>query len=127
MIEIDDLLDIPYCNNGRDISSGLDCYGLAIEVSRRFGHNLYDVEDAMRSDRDFADCENQCVKKINVKKVDEPKNEGDIILIKDMNGINSHIGVYLGNGKFIHCNSLGVHLDNVSRYKQFIGRVYTWL
>lgn len=126
-INIDDLLGVKYVHNGRDPKIGLDCYGLAIEVSKRFGHELPDMESFFSSDRIFEDCEAQARNKVNVKVIKEPKTEGDVLLIKNPKGIRSHIGIYLGDGEFIHCNNLGVHLEHLKRYENFIGKVYTWL
>ena len=39
---VKDLIGIPYKDHGRDFS-GMDCYGIAIEVLKRFGKNLPDV------------------------------------------------------------------------------------
>lgn len=126
-IDIDDLVGVRYCFNGRSKETGFDCYGLAIEVSKRFGHIMPDVEEAWKEDRDFLHCEGLCLSKVEVKRINEPQTPGDVILIKNSRGILNHIGIYLGDGRFIHCNKLGVHLDRVSQYKMLIGRVYKWL
>ena len=33
----DDLIGTPFANNGRNIKTGVDCYGLCMEVFRRYG------------------------------------------------------------------------------------------
>ena len=43
MIDVSDLIGVPYVEFGRDIKKGLDCYGLVIEVTRRMGKPLRDV------------------------------------------------------------------------------------
>ena len=40
MIRYDDLIGVPFKNHGRDVKTGLDCYGLVMEVYRRFGIRL---------------------------------------------------------------------------------------
>ena len=126
MINIDDLVGVRYRTNGRSIQGGFDCYGLAIEVEKRFGHNLPDLDEIKMKDRDINSCEELCVKQTKVIQIDYPKTEGDVLFMKDGAGVMNHIGVYLGDGRFIHCNKYGVHIEKVAFYKNMIGRVYTW-
>lgn len=126
MINIDDLIGVRYVRNGRSPKGGFDCLGFTIEIEKRFGHNLPDIKEAMLKDYDFTKC-----KEIELQQVeglipsDKPDKEGDIILFEDSNGIMFHIGVYLGDNKYIHCNRYGVHINKVNQgYK--IGAVYTW-
>lgn len=123
MINIDDLVGKPYITNGRG-PNGYDCYGLAIEVEKRFGHVWKNIEDCKKLDYDFNDCLNQWKTLVKIKEISSPKKEGDVVFIKNNKGIISHIGIYLGDGMVIHCNYLGVHLDKLTRLS--IGKVYTW-
>lgn len=127
LIYIDDLVGAKYKPNGRNPIEGFDCFGLAIEVSKRFGHELFDIGKDFEDHEDFHRCELICLQNTKLRKIEVPQMEGDIILLRDSVGVISHIGIYLGDNKFIHCNKLGVHIDRVSRYKDLIGRVYTWL
>lgn len=126
MINIDDLIGVRYRINGRSISEGLDCYGLAIEVSKRFGHELPDIDEIKQEERDYKLCEKKCLEIVNVNPIDFPTTEGDIIFFRDSVGVMNHIGVYLGNGRFIHCNKYGVHIERINYYKNMIGRVFQW-
>ena len=40
MIDVSDLIGVPFVNHGRDIHDGLDCYGLVMEVFRRYGKHI---------------------------------------------------------------------------------------
>jgi len=96
---IKDLIGVPYKDHGRDYS-GLDCYGLVIEVMKRMGKNLPDVF--------YPDTDNK-TNEITLKileegipntKIDQPE-KGAIVEILVL-GQPSHVGVCLGDGTFIH-------------------------
>lgn len=56
-------------------------------------------------------------------KFDKPE-PGDIILIK-VHGIECHIGMFIGRGRFIHSlKDAGVVIDNISRYSTRITGYY---
>ena len=126
-ISIDDLLTVKYKENGRTKEEGFDCYGFAIEVCKRFGHTIPDLEEAKRSDRDFMACMKKGLEIAKVKEIDYPTEPSDVIFFVNFQGATEHMGVYLGNDLFIHCNKHGVNVLNLKRQKQFIGRCYKWL
>lgn len=43
VIDVSDLIGVPFVPFGRDAKTGLDCYGLVMEVARRYGKPLRDV------------------------------------------------------------------------------------
>lgn len=43
MIEVKDLLGVPFVDGGRDMK-GMDCWGLFVEVMRRFGYQVPDYK-----------------------------------------------------------------------------------
>lgn len=126
VININDLLGVNYVLNGRT-KKGFDCYGLAIEVSKRFGHEMPDVEEARKDCINFEECLKKGLTLAKVKEVPYPETEGDVVFLKNFIGIQDHIGIYLGDDQFIHCNGHGVHIEKLSNKKKFIGRCYTWL
>lgn len=124
MIFIDDLLGIPYKLHGRD-ARGYDCYGLVIEVLKRFGFELDDLDSYTKEtlSKCFKNETNKIILKNNLKRVSEPK-ESDIVLFFDR-GIGSHVGVCLGKNKFIHCDALGVRITSLTTYNKR-WEVYRW-
>lgn len=125
-VNLDDLIGVPYKEGGTD-KNGFYCYGYAAEVCRRFGKELPDIDGAKDPDRDFMLCLNKGLQKTELKQIDRPVREGDIILFKNPAGMLNHVGIYLGDGLFTHCDSHGVHIEKLCRKEHFIGRCYTWL
>ena len=122
-INIDDLIGVRYKENGRD-KKGFDCYGYAMEVEKRFGYELPEIAlDAKFRKQEIRE---ELLNKLNIVEINKATNPSDLLLINDNKGIFSHIGVYLGNGKFTHCNIYGVHINNIKEYENRIGKVYKW-
>lgn len=117
MIFIDDLLGVPFKMHGRD-RNGFDCYGLVIEVSRRFGHRMVDMfydYDSSNNLRNLDDNTYNIIAGSGLIRTEIPA-EGDVILFFDSKKRTTHIGVYLSNDNFIHCDSDGVHVSRLSTY-----------
>lgn len=99
-----DWVGIPYANRGRDIKTGLDCWGLLIEFYRRtLGIELPSYEAAYDNSSDM----NQTVNAIKYEKKDFDWKKvaspayGDAILLRVL-GHPCHVGVYLGDGRMLH-------------------------
>lgn len=108
-ISINDLLGIPYKDHGRD-KNGMDCYGLAIEVARRYGYKLddvvYDNHDLSLSDEKKPT--------LNVTPIDKPR-EG--ALIEMQYGNELHIGVCINSREFIHMTKTGCRVNQIGALK----------
>ncbi|MDR1914031.1 MAG: C40 family peptidase [Clostridiales bacterium] len=87
-------LGTPYKWAGTSLSKGVDCSGFVYSIYKHFGVNLNRSSSSMVSN-------GSRVKKDNLKK-------GDLLFF-DTNGKNngsiSHVGIYIGNGQFIHSSS----------------------
>lgn len=132
MIELADLIGVPFKNNGRDPKSGLDCYGLAMEVFHRFGIEIPEYWS------DYDNCEkiSNIIRKEKTtaywQKTEVPTPPA---LVTIRFGVPApyvnHTGVYIGDGKFIHTREkTGVVIENVHSimwkyvidgYYQYIG------
>jgi len=86
------LLGIKYVYGG-STTKGFDCSGFVSYVFNKFGINL------PRSSKDMGSGG------IAVKKAD--LKPGDLVFFDTNGGLNSinHVGIYIGNGKFIHASS----------------------
>lgn len=115
MIDVSDLIGIPYKEHGRDLS-GLDCYGLAIIVERRFGKELKDVIYENHN----AELSEQWAPLLNVRRTDII-TEGSLIEIRV--GSTLHIAVALDSQTMIHATvNQGVRISKIAAYK--IASVY---
>lgn len=123
MIDVNDLIGIPYKEHGRD-KNGFDCYGLAMEVEKRFGIDLPDFDYINHSDSFFERTTNECLQKYKVKKI-HILIEGALVLFANSKGQKNHIGVYIGDEYVVHCNKKGVHLTKIN---DFVGKkeIFLW-
>ena len=124
MIDVSDLIGIPYKEHGRD-KNGYDCYGLVIEVEHRYGNELDDFDYQAVTDRLIGNSVTVLESQKHIEKIDGYA-EGAIVLFSNQAGFKNHIGVYVGDGKVIHCNYKGVHLDRLDTVERFISGVYVW-
>lgn len=108
MINVSDLIGIPYKENGRD-KTGLDCYGLAIEVEKRFGKSL---NDAVYENHDI-ELSQKWTPLLNIYQTDSIK-AGTLIEIHTKSTL--HIGIALDETLMIHatCNQGGSYFKNSS-------------
>ncbi len=105
-----DLLGKPFVNGGRGPEE-YDCYGLATEVFRRFGVDLPDYrvscENASRINSTI-DAERS--RWIRCEKPQAPS----LVVLRFNSRYYNHVGVYIGNGRFIHtAKKTGVRIDKV--------------
>lgn len=120
MIDFSDLIGVPFLDGGRDPKKGLDCYGLAIEVYRRMGKSLIDIQnleyELIRTGK--------IEPTINIKPTQEIKlGTGLEFITKDK---RLHVAVAINNKMFIHATeSQGVRIstfNSCKAYMTLIGR-----
>lgn len=104
-ININDLIGVPYKDHGRD-KNGMDCYGLAIEVERRYGYKLNDV---FYENHDIA-LSAEHVPTLNVSPIDQPR-EGAILEMQYQNAL--HVGVCISKKEFIHMTRTGCRINHI--------------
>ena len=127
MLKVNDLIGVKFVNHGRSVEQGFDCYGLAIEVSKRLGHELPDLWYEKSSPETFAKNVDDIINKMGetVKKTDT-QMLGNLIIFSDSFGNMVHIGVLLEEGFFIHSDIGGVKVSNLETYYRKIWEVYEW-
>lgn len=98
-----DFIGVPYLWGGTSSDTGFDCSGLTMTVYQLNGFNL-----PRHSGRQFDDG--------NPVDIDHLQ-KGDLIFFATKgNGKVSHVGIYIGDGRFIHAPSRGknIRIDSLS-------------
>lgn len=96
------LLDTPYAWGGRGPATGFDCSGLVAHVYREAGgiRLVGSSADLGKKSRPI-----------------EPKAllPGDLVFFNTLGARHSHVGLYVGNGKFVHASNprTGVRIDHL--------------
>ena len=122
-----DYIGIPYAERGRD-TSGLDCWGL---VHLYYGDMGIDVPDYLWSYQQSGDME-KVAEAINEnkkhwRKVEAP--EVNDVLVFNVCGYPCHVGIYIGNGDFIHAfhgTAVCVERLNSLSWSRRLSEVYRW-
>lgn len=124
MIQIRDLIGKPYKVHGRG-PEAYDCYGLVIEVSRRFGRLLPDLFYEKTGVEINAKLIGSGKSAITAYKIPEPVEGAVVVLI--IKGKPHHVGVCIGDGNFIHATEdTGVRVDSLASYRSKIEGFYLW-
>jgi cell wall-associated NlpC family hydrolase len=108
---IESFLGTPYKKGGTS-KNGIDCSGFVMEVYKRYAGFIlpHNTEKLFKL----------------VKKVDKEKlGYGDLVFFSDFGFSPSHVGIYIGEGKFVHsAEGYGVivsSLDDEGYRKSYIG------
>jgi lipoprotein Spr len=97
---IDPWIGVPYRYGGKD-STGIDCSFFSGIIYQ----NMYGIT-LPRTSKEQSE-------RVTVLETDEWK-EGDLLFFKTGGKQISHVGIYLGNGKFVHASTIkGVTIDNL--------------
>ena len=124
MIKVDDLIGCKYKIHGRSKEEGFDCYGLVKEVLKKVNCNLPEIDYVIDSPELFISCLSEFKHYKKIVRINS-YTEGAVLLFENGNGCKCHIGVYIGDGFFVHCNKAGVHLDKVTALPKTT-EIYIW-
>lgn len=117
-------LGAQYKHKGRDIKTGLDCWGLIKSVYHDLGIELFDLDDyeanwAKKGKNHFIDNYHE-----QWEKVDGEKKFLDVVLFANPESVVSHAGIVLTPEKFIHCCKIGVvvsRMGDLHWFQRFVG------
>lgn len=117
-----DLLGVRFVPEGRDIRTGLDCYGLAIVVMGRLGVTLPDPWAPQSNALIPCDTESWLRHFFGGWRRIERPVPGCLVLFSDGGNISDHIGVMINEREFLHTRRrTGVVVGNVERRADIAG------
>ena len=120
-VSINDLIGCKYKIHGRNKEEGFDCLGTMIEVLRRNGIFIPDVD--YNNPEQYEDVYIHYMSTVEYKKIDFP-TDLCIIVIK-VKGEPTHVGVYLGDGLFIHATKdKGILVEPLHRWEKRVEGYY---
>jgi cell wall-associated NlpC family hydrolase len=96
------LVGVPYRWGGNTPSGGFDCSGLIVYV-----HQNVKNQKLPRTTDQMA--------KVGFSLEDQPPSPGDLVFFNTTGGSHSHVGIYVGKGRFVHAPSTGgtVRLEEI--------------
>jgi cell wall-associated NlpC family hydrolase len=127
MVQFDDLLGTPFKVGGRD-RNGFDCYGYILFLEKRLGKEMPDLNKEYTErtyHKEIEENANRFIKLCELQKVENPEPE-NILLFYDEKGRACHVGLYLKNGDFTHCDYYGVRVNNLDTYFRKHWEAYKW-
>ena len=97
------LLDMPYRSGGRGPATGFDCSGLVAHIYRE-GAGIAIKGTSAELGRQSRPIDRSTLL------------PGDLVFFNTLGARHSHVGVYVGQGKFVHASNprTGVRLDQLS-------------
>ena len=124
MININDLVGVPFVDEGRSLD-GFDCYGLVREVYKRFGVEIPEVNvsvyNCKRAQEEINEAASKEWRKINELQIP------CVLLTTPHAGFAQHIACYIGSNKLIHTNiNIGVLVEPLYKWKNKILGYYQY-
>lgn len=124
---INTLVGTPFMNGGRDVKIGLDCWGLVIEVYKRYGSPCPDFTVDSFAFKAIDALANQETETKIWEEVHNP-HEGDeplVVLMRMHPRLITHAGVFVGGNRIIHTTkSTNAVISRVNVLKSHITGYY---
>lgn len=112
MIELNDLIGKPFGDRGRG-PDYYDCYGLVMEVYRRFGKRIPDYSISAEACAEITNEVQKAKKETDLwEKLDDLKVPC-IVLLRAHVFFTQHFGVVISRNQFMHIMNYGVCVDRL--------------
>ncbi|AXB82342.1 C40 family peptidase [Megasphaera hexanoica] len=121
MYNYQELVGIPFVDGGRNPKTGFDCWGLARYIYHMRGIDLPEYPIDPRDHQ--AVHANIVTASADWDSVGHPE-EGDLVLLQLYEGVANHVGIYIGNGDFIHAYGTSVVIDRLRRWRSRVVGFY---
>jgi cell wall-associated NlpC family hydrolase len=113
MLDVSDLIGVSFADRGRSKETGFDCWGLACEIYRRSGKTLPDYQTPCFENSRVSTQVKEALPLWERYQGNVPPFFS-IVLLRFNCPFPNHVGVFLGEGKFIHSREkIGVNIDRV--------------
>jgi cell wall-associated NlpC family hydrolase len=126
-----ELFQAKFVNGGRDVNTGLDCQGLFLKVMSLHGHNVKDTDVASYATEVVASTIAEELQSGKWKKIDKPEVGCAVVIALDSFAPEKaqHLGVYIGEGQFVHMlEKRGVVVNRINDrfFQQKIRGYWAW-
>ena len=126
------LFGAPFVRGGRDVKIGLDCQGLFLEAMRAFGNEVEDTDTAEYATEVVAGLISEAIENGKWEKIDAPEEGCAVAIALDSIALDKtdHLGVFIGENKFIHIlEKRGVVTNRIDDkfFRNKIRGFYRWI
>ena len=129
MVDVKCLVGKKFVDGGRDVKKGLDCWGLVMEIFKRYGITLPNFTPSAFAFAEIDALAKEAVGFSQWEEVHHPQ-DGDVPLVVLMRmhpGLIKHVGVFLGGNRLIHTmESTNTVISRVSMLKHRITGYYRY-
>ena len=129
MVKVKDLVGGKFVSGGRSVQAGMDCWGLVMEVYRRYGAVVPDFSVGAFDYAIINALMDEAVGSSVWEKVDRPydKDAPLVVLMRMHPKLITHAGLYVGGNRIIHTMKMtGVILSRIDGLKSRITGYYRY-
>ena len=129
-IKVGDLVGSKFMEGGRSMLTGMDCWGLVMEVFKRYGITIPDFIIDTFAFRVIDAFASEAIATRKWEEVYQPQDKDVplVVLMRMHPVLITHAGVFIGNGKIIHTmKGTGVIMSRASALQSRIVGYYRYV